>query len=107
VRSVKCSQAMLRLPAMYLFKLARAFAIGVCWASVSFTQTGLAAPVLKSYQERASLYAHSDLALRSQPSNTEKFVRCLGDWDPSTHMTKNEWRRSCERSVVYDPDAFR
>jgi hypothetical protein len=98
---------MSKLPAMYLFKLAPAFAIGVCWANVSFTQTGLAAPVLKSYRERASIYAHSDLALRSEPTKEERLVRCLGAWDSSTHMTKTEWRSSCERSIVYDPDAFR
>ena len=102
---MKCEvvRAMLKLSAMDLFRLA----ISVCWASVSFTQSGLAKPVLKSFQERASIYAHSDLALRSEPTKEERFARCLGDWDPSTHMTKTEWRRSCERSVVYDPDAFR
>jgi hypothetical protein len=92
---------------MHLFRLAHAFAICVCWASVSFTQGGLAKPVLKSFQERAFRYTHSDLALRSEPTKAERFARCLGDWDSSTHMTKTEWRRSCERSVVYDSDAFR
>ena len=38
---------MLKLPAMDLFRLASAFAICVCWASVSFTQSSLAKPVLK------------------------------------------------------------
>ena len=42
-----------------------------------------------------------------EPTKEERLARCLGDWDSSTHMTKNEWRRSCERSVIYDPDAFR
>jgi hypothetical protein len=23
--------------------------------------------------------------------------QCLGDWEPATHMTKQEWRRTCER----------
>jgi hypothetical protein len=97
----------LKLPAMHLFRLASAFTLCVCSASVSFTQSSLAKPMLKSYQERAAIYAHSDLALRGDPTNEERLARCLGDWDSSTHMTKGEWRRSCERSVVYDPDAFR
>jgi hypothetical protein len=88
---------------MHLFRLAAAFSICVCWASVSFT----AKPALKSFQERAAIYAHSDLALRGEPTKEERLARCLGDWDSSSHMTKIEWRRSCERSVVYDPGAFR
>ncbi len=23
--------------------------------------------------------------------------QCLGDWEPATHMTKQEWRHTCER----------
>jgi hypothetical protein len=96
----------LKLPAMHLFRLAPAFTLCVCWTSVSIAQSGLAKPVLKSYQERAAIYAHSDLALRGEPTKEEGLARCLGDWDSSTHMTNAEWRRSCERSVVYDPGAF-
>jgi|SRR6476619_7920937 hypothetical protein len=98
---------MLKLPAMHLFRLVPAFTLCVCWANISFTQSGLAKPVLKSYQDRAAIYAHSDLALRGEPTNEDRLARCSGDWDSSTHMTKTEWRRSCERSVIYDPDAFR
>jgi hypothetical protein len=75
--------------------------------ATAIAESSLAKPMLKSYQERAAIYAHSDLALRGDPTNEERLARCLGDWDSSTHMTKGEWRRSCERSVVYDPDAFR
>jgi hypothetical protein len=92
---------------MHLFRLASAFTICVCSASVSFTQSSSAKPVLKSFQERAAIYAHSDLALQGESTKEERMARCLGDWDPSGHMTKTEWRRSCERSIVYDPDAFR
>jgi hypothetical protein len=92
---------------MHLFRLAAAFTICVCWAGVSFTHSSLAKPVLKSFHERAAIYAHSDLALRDEPTKEERLARCLGDWDSSSHMTKTEWRRACERSVVYDPDAFR
>jgi hypothetical protein len=84
-----------------LFRLAAALTISVCWASVSFTQSSLAKPVLNT------IYARSNLALRGEPTKEQRLARCLGDWDSSTHMTKTEWRRSCERSVVYDPDAFR
>ena len=25
--------------------------------------------------------------------------QCMNDWEPATHMTKLEWRRTCERLV--------
>src|SRR5262245_53127107 len=27
----------------------------------------------------------------------EWLTRCLGDWDTQTHMSKTEWRTTCER----------
>ena len=26
-------------------------------------------------------------------------AQCMQDWEPATHMTKQEWRRTCERVV--------
>ena len=79
---------------MQLFRFAAAFTLCVCGATVSFAQSSLANPVLKSFPERAAICAHSDLALRGDPTKEERLARCLGDWDSSTHMTKIEWRRA-------------
>jgi hypothetical protein len=27
----------------------------------------------------------------------EYFAQCMKDWDPATHMTKEEWARTCRR----------
>jgi hypothetical protein len=29
----------------------------------------------------------------------EQYKQCLNDWDAATHMTKNEWKRTCRRVV--------
>jgi predicted DNA-binding protein (MmcQ/YjbR family) len=34
--------------------------------------------------------------VQSDPSATN-VARCLQDWDPATHMTKQEWTRACQR----------
>src|SRR5262249_15959866 len=31
---------------------------------------------------------------------------CVNDWDPVTHMSRQEWRAACQRSVQQDPGAF-
>ena len=32
-----------------------------------------------------------------QSLSEDWFTMCLVDWDAQTHMTKGEWRRTCER----------
>jgi hypothetical protein len=32
------------------------------------------------------------------------FKDCLDTWDKGTHMTKQEWRRTCERTVREYPE---
>ena len=29
----------------------------------------------------------------------QQLEQCMNDWEPATHMTKLEWRRTCERVV--------
>jgi hypothetical protein len=29
----------------------------------------------------------------------EQLKQCMDDWEPATHMTKQEWRRTCQRVV--------
>lgn len=32
---------------------------------------------------------------------------CMQVWEPATHMTKDEWRRTCERTLTEGPDLGR
>jgi hypothetical protein len=39
-------------------------------------------------------------------ANAQKLSLCIESWDAQTHMTKQEWRAACERSVRAQPEAF-
>jgi hypothetical protein len=66
---------------------------------------GQAEPILKSVQERAAKYAISDGRERSTQQG--RFALCVESWDAATHMSKQDWRSACQRSVRDYPDAFR
>jgi hypothetical protein len=36
-----------------------------------------------------------------------EFAQCVGDWDVTSHMTKQEWRSACRRAITDDPGAFK
>jgi hypothetical protein len=55
--------------------IATAIALGLAGGA----QTTMAAPETQS--DRRAIY----------------FAQCLQDWDPETHMTKQEWSRACQR----------
>jgi hypothetical protein len=40
-------------------------------------------------------------------SGQNAFSLCIADWDAATHMSKQEWRSACLRTVKADPTAFR
>jgi len=66
-------------------------------------------PVLKKAQERGS---RPSIATNSKEAPTsgdmtkqeKDFKDCLDTWDKDTHMTKLEWRRSCERTITDYPE---
>ena len=35
-----------------------------------------------------------------------KLSLCVESWDTATHMSKQEWRTACQRSIKDYPDAF-
>jgi hypothetical protein len=39
------------------------------------------------------------------PSKVDRLAQCLRDWDAATHMTRQEWGRTCRR-VVSDRARF-
>lgn len=61
--------------------------------------------MLRPAKERGAT-PQKELASTEITSQTALSI-CIADWDASTHMTKQEWRRACERSVRDYPDAFR
>jgi hypothetical protein len=75
-----------------------ALVLGVCWTNANVTQHTITEPMPKSVQQRTA---------KAEPNRQEKLALCLKDWDNSSHMSKFEWRRACERSVSLYPTAFR
>jgi hypothetical protein len=50
----------------------------------------------------ASGMAQAQLPGRSQSADelrADWFRQCMQDWEPSTHMTKQQWERVCRRVV--------
>jgi hypothetical protein len=39
-------------------------------------------------------------------ANAQKLSLCIESWDAETHMSKEEWRAACQRSVRAQPEAF-
>ena len=61
-------------------------------------------PVLKKAKDRGyppSTATDSKEALTSGDMTKQEkdFKDCLDTWDKDTHMTKLEWRRTCERTI--------
>ena len=65
-------------------------------------------PVLKSAKDRGwttSIATNSTEVAASEGRTRERdFKDCLDTWDKGTHMTKLEWRRSCERTIREYPE---
>jgi hypothetical protein len=76
-----------------------ALILGICWTNA--TQHSISEPMLKSVHLRTVKYA------KAEPNRQGKLALCFGDWDTSSHMSKSEWRRACERSISLYPTAFR
>jgi hypothetical protein len=39
-------------------------------------------------------------------SKERKLSLCVESWDAATHMSRQEWRIACQRSIKDYPDAF-
>jgi hypothetical protein len=74
-------------------------------SSQTATQSKL---VLKSAKDRGSITStatNSTEAAASRGRTREReFKDCLDTWDKGTHMTKQEWRRTCERTIREYPE---
>ena len=66
-------------------------------------------PVLKSAKEIGSTPSTATNSTEAAASGdmTKKqrdFKDCMESWDKGTHMTKKEWRRTCERRMREYPE---
>ena len=53
----------------------------------AFAQSAEPGPAVKSVEDIQSIKRRA----------AEWLTTCLGDWDAQTHMSKSEWRTTCER----------
>ena len=62
-------------------------------------------PVLKPWKERGETpLTGSEAATSAGRTKEQRFKDCMETWDKGTHMTKKEWRRTCERTVRDYPE---
>lgn len=46
-----------------------------------------------------------DDAKKSDPVTSGEMDKCMGDWDPQTQMSKEEWEASCRSTLPYFPES--
>src|SRR6516165_2644499 len=51
-------------------------------------------------------WGHNCKVQNQGASGQNAFAVCMADWDAATHMSNQEWRNACLRSVKEDPTAF-
>ena len=65
-------------------------------------------PVLKNAKDRESPPStatnSTEAAAGGSRTKERDFQDCLDTWDKGTHMTKLEWRKSCERTIREYPE---
>jgi len=64
------------------------------------------APVLKPARERGASPSETQPVVNEATTERQRLSLCIESWDAETHMTKQEWRAACQRSVRDQPDAF-
>lgn len=45
-----------------------------------------------------------DDAQKSAPVTAGDMAKCMGEWDPQTQMSKEEWEQSCRTTLQYFPE---
>lgn len=68
----------------------------------SLSQGAAAPPAPRSLKTEAAKKARAAgvaEAAKSGDADSDYLAQCLRDWDAATHMTKQEWARTCRRVV--------
>jgi hypothetical protein len=63
-------------------------------------------PILKPVKERNGKTQEPEAVVNAGMTKQQRLSLCLGSWDAETHMSKQEWRVACQRTVRDYPDAF-
>src|SRR5262245_59476494 len=45
-------------------------------------------------------------ASQGKAARQVRMRRCMQSWDPSTQMSKREWKRSCQQMIIQQPYMF-
>ena len=77
-------------------------------SSIASAQAERQAQPRKGGKERAAAAAEAtpEKPQAAGVDRQKKLSLCLETWDAQTHMTRQEWRVACARSVRDYPDAF-
>jgi hypothetical protein len=74
-------------------------------ACVSLTSFPAPCQVLKKWKDRGETpLTASEAAASAGKTTQQRFKDCMETWDKGTHMTKKEWRRTCERTIRDYPE---
>jgi hypothetical protein len=93
-------------------RISRLFTGAVAVATVSFlSAVSLSAaaqsePILKPAKERGAKAQEPERLASGGMTEQQRLSLCIDSWDAETHMSKQEWRAACKRSVRDYPDAF-
>jgi hypothetical protein len=83
----------MRVVLMAVLTLGLAF--GTALAQSGRAGSGTAAPASPG----GPALAPSPKSAASEPDAKERIADCVRLWDSGTHMSKQEWRRACERTM--------
>lgn len=73
-------------------------------SAVSLAAAVQAEPILRPAKERGT--KAPETVASADMTQQRKLSLCIDSWDAETHMSKQEWRAACQRSVKDYPDAF-
>ena len=74
-------------------------------SAVSLAGAVQAEPILRPAKERGTK-AQEEIVASAGMTQQRRLSLCIDSWDAETHMSKQEWRAACKRSVRDYPDAF-
>ena len=73
-------------------------------SAVSLAAAVQAEPILRPAKERGT--KAPETVASADMTQQRRLSLCIDSWDAETHMSKQEWRAACQRSVRDYPDAF-
>ena len=69
-------------------------------ATTAATTAGAATSDLKKLDSQVDSVATGSINVA--PTNAQRMADCMATWDKGTHMTKDQWRRTC-KTMMQEP----